>query len=85
MTPCPPQAMKGTTVKSSPDSSASRSPHSSSSSTARLMLPVASLIAATSGRSHSRFTVSGSRSNPVRPGTLYTTRGKPGCARATAR
>ena len=34
------------------------------------MLPVASLRATTSFTSSSRFTVSGSMSTPVRPGTL---------------
>ncbi len=68
MTPSPPQAMKGTTVKSSPESIVSRAPHFSRRSTARIMLAVASLMATISSSSQSRCIVSGRMSPPVRPG-----------------
>ena len=55
MTPLPPQAMKGSTVKSSPDSSVSRVAALLARCPRRAaMLPVASLSATTSGMSHSR-------------------------------
>ena len=70
MTPSPPQAMKGTTVKSSPESIVSRSPHFSRRSTARIMLAVASLMRDDLVQLAEPLHVSGSRSPPVRPGTL---------------
>ena len=70
MTPSPPQATKGTTVKSSPESSVSRGPHFSRSSTVRAMFPVASFTATISSSSQSRCRVSGRMSPEVRPGTL---------------
>ena len=70
ITPLPPMASSGSTVKSSPEITAIRSPHSSMIRLAWRRSAVASLIATMFGISASRATVSGSRLTPVRPGTL---------------
>ncbi len=70
ITPWPPTANSGSTVKSSPDSTVILSPHSSRTLEHCFRSPVASLIPWMVGSSASRATVSGSRLTLVRDGTL---------------
>src|SRR6266436_5246766 len=71
MTPLPPSLMKSTAVASSPDSSVNSAGTCASNSRARLNSGVASLSATIRGCLARRATVHGSRSTPVRLGTLY--------------
>src|SRR5450631_706098 len=75
MTPLAPSPMKSTAVASSPDSSVKPAGTCASNSRARLNRGVASLSATIRGCRARRATVPGSRSTPVRVGTLYRTTG----------
>jgi hypothetical protein len=79
-TPAAPPRMARAKLGSSPLSRAKPAPPSGYNASQRASSPRASFSPMILGSLRNSATVSGSRSQPVRPGTLYSTSGKPPCA-----